>query len=280
MTKIKSTTSATTFLCERGESDHYQDFLCGCKPVGRLNFRIPKFDNAVREIGRFSLETHSFEDIRKLTNYLALLEETFDTLHLLPITLGRAPQEHGYSYRDKETSERKRGRKTSNLLYFKYNADSFDKYMKVQQLGAGDALALPDGEGGLPQLPEAVPEEADAIERIEVSDSLISHGGEQTEVFEYDVGVVVDYICKAVPDIERAKAEKALREFTETNNAAPDRAHTLAIVFDAHFAGAQPDPTIVADWVGRIAGGEYYDSVWEQLEQYRELRQQDEEPPF
>ena len=223
---------------------------CRCKLVGRLAFVIPTFNDVTRQIGSFTIETHSINDIQELFHPLSFLHTVFGTLNFVPVTLGRAPKEHSW-----QNDKGDRGRKTSSLLYVNFDADMLNEYMNpalpappaaVAQLPAGasvpeDMLALPettnaaadvviDEPGPTPvgEYPPIVHEDATFID--ESAPPIENNGPVLGGVWNAEL--IATWIYNKLPDLDRGRVVEILElQFDPAENKyIPTREQVLATI--------------------------------------------------
>ena len=147
----------TPIACAKGNDPN--NFVCGCKQIGRLNITLPDLTDATGVMGKFVIETHSIFDIMKLFNQLMFLEDMFGQLMWLPAIVGRAKNEKSYTMQDG-----KKKKKDYSLMYIKYYVPMLKEYMQPQLPETGQ-LMLDNGDGinsKIEYLPE--PTQAPALE--------------------------------------------------------------------------------------------------------------------
>lgn len=147
--------------CVGGSADKYE---CKglCKKIGRLSITLPALNEAVGEFGKFIITTHSFYDIQKITNQLALLESALNTLMFVPVTVGRVKEE-----KTRPDDKNGRAKATFSLMYLKVKTQSIQAYIDQQStpqlMAPTNALpATVDEFNGYDALPAPEPDQPEA----------------------------------------------------------------------------------------------------------------------
>ena len=189
---------------------------CQCNRVGRLHFRIPEFTQVCGRVGKFTLTTHSSQDIRTIFQALSLLYDSSNDLMGMPIILGREPRQVGITLEDG-----KRANITKSLIYIDYDAKRL-----ASAINRDDVLALPAGaeieiSHPLPaSVPEPAVENADVIEPDYVEDTAV------------DVDAIYDFIAKEVQGISSADVAEAIGQQFDLNESSPSKLDLLICVLE------------------------------------------------